>query len=60
MLEFIIKAVLLFFFIYAVWFFTGGVERGQEREAAGLNSLFIGVEGTALDSTEATIPLLGN
>ena len=50
MLEFILKALMLFFFVYFVWLFTGGVERGEERKAQQEDSLFIGVTGTALDN----------
>ncbi len=50
MLEFILKVLTLFFFVYFVWLFTGGAERGEERRALNEDSLFIGITGTALDS----------
>ncbi len=50
MLEFILKVVTIFFFVYFVWLFTGGAERGALREEAGTSSIFVGIEGTALNS----------
>jgi len=60
MLEIVLKGIGIFLVFYFIWLITGGVERGEERERLGTNTLFIGVEGTALDnnsqSTEKRFP----
>jgi len=54
MLQILIKALIALLLFYALWIFTGGVERGEQRRAAGTDSIFIGVQGTALDSENAS------
>jgi len=56
MLEILIKGLLAFFVFYFLWILTGGIERGEQRRAAGTDSIFIGVEGTALESEGSFVP----
>lgn len=55
MLELLFKIVGVFLLIYIIWVFTGGPERGLERERLGTNTLFIGVDGTPLGDGEESL-----
>lgn len=44
MIEILLKLFLVFMFVYLVWLYTGGPERGAERAAEQNSSLFIGVD----------------
>jgi len=55
MLELLFKIIGIFLLVYIIWLFTGGPERGAEREQLGTNTLFIGVDGTPLGDGQESL-----
>jgi len=54
MWELLFKIFAGFLLIYIIWVFTGGPERGAERRLDDQKSIFIDLEGTALDRASST------